>query len=104
MLLASYICPGCIKCLGRVIGLFYFMIVGGMIGVQIIFFHGQECNMTAPVLYYWLFLNIIAFYILIAFGLSLWGAYICWEVDEEEAMIKKAMQEYTAKNFGDVEF
>ena len=60
--------------------------------------------MTAPVLYYWLFLNIIAFYILIAFGLSMWGAYICWEVDEEEAMIKKAMQEYAAKNFGDPEF
>ena len=42
--------------------------------------------MTAPLLYYWLFLNISLFYVLVAYGLSLWGGYICWEVDEEEKM------------------
>ena len=49
-----------------------------MVAVQVIFFNGQTCNLTAPLLYYWLFLNISLFYVLIAYGLSLWGAYICW--------------------------
>ena len=56
-----------------------------------IFFKGNDCNRVAPVLYYWLFLNIAAFYVMIAFGLSLWGAYICWEVDEEEKLLRAAM-------------
>ena len=60
--------------------------------------------MTAPLLYYWLFLNICLFYILIAFGLSLWGAYICWEVDEEEKMVEKALQRQFMENYGDTAY
>ncbi len=41
---------------------------------------------------------------MVAYGLSLWGAYICWEVDEEEAMINEALKRYTLQNFGDKEF
>ena len=33
LLLASYICPGCIRWFGKGVGLVYFLIVGGMIGV-----------------------------------------------------------------------
>ena len=90
LLLASYICPGFIKCLGRATSLFYFVLVGGMVVTQVIFFHGSECNRVAPLLYYWIFINILCFYVLIAYGLSLWGAYICWEVDEEEKLIAEA--------------
>lgn len=62
--------------------------------------------MTAPVLYYWLFTNICLFYMLIAYGLSLWGAYICWEVDEEEnmefeAMVKQMKAKYGEKKYMD---
>ena len=91
LLLASFICPKCIQAMGRLVGVFYFFIVGAMIGVQYIFFSGQGCNQVAPILYYWLFTNIAAFYCLIAYGISLWAAYICWEVDEEELLIQKAM-------------
>ena len=87
LLLLSYMCPKCIVKTGRWMSIFYLMIVAAMVCVQVIFFHGQACNIVAPLLYYWLFLNIAMFYIMIAFGLSLWAAYICWEVDEEEKMI-----------------
>lgn len=55
-------------------------------------------------LYYWLFTNIVLFYILVAYGLSLWGAYICWEVDEEERIIVEALKRTMAKNYGNSEF
>ena len=84
LLLASYLSTSCVNSLGHAMSVFYFAIVGCMIAVQVIFFHGQECNRVAPEIYYWLFLNICLFYVLVAYGLSLWGAYICWEVDEEE--------------------
>ena len=34
-----------------------------------------------------------------AYGLSLWGAYICWEQEEEENVTKAAMEEYLKKTF-----
>ena len=45
----------------------------------------------AVTLYWWLGLNIGAFYVLIAYGLSLWGAYLCWAQQEEEELTKKAL-------------
>lgn len=90
LLLASYICPGCLSFIGRLLSIFYFLLVGTMVSVQVIFFHGSGCNIVAPILYYWIFTNISLFYVLVAYGLSLWGAYICWEVDEEEEYILQA--------------
>ena len=34
------------------------------------------------------------FYIFIAYGLSLWGAYICWEMEEEERENEEAVRRY----------
>ena len=56
--------------------------------------------MTAPILYYWISLNIFSFYVLIAYGLSLWGAYICWEVDEEEKLVDIALKTQISKQYG----
>ena len=55
-------------------------------------------------LYYWLFSNIALFYVLVAYGLSLWGAYICWEVDEEEALLRKAMKLQASRKFGNKQY
>ena len=104
LLLASYMCTSIVACLGRAMGLFYFILVAAMVCVQFVFFQGQSCNQVAPLLYYWLFTNIALFYVMVAYGLSLWGAYICWEVDEEEAMINEALKRYTLQNFGEKEF
>ena len=79
---------GCIKFFGRAIGLYYIYLVAGMIVVQVYILKAEGCNRTAPLLYYWLTVNIILFYIFIAYGLSLWGAYICWEQEEEEKVQK----------------
>ena len=35
-----------------------------------------------------------------AYGLSLWGAYICWEQEEEEIRTKKALRSYLEKYYG----
>ena len=40
----------------------------------------------AVIYYWWLALNIAIFYVFIAYGLSLWGAYLCWAQEEEEAI------------------
>lgn len=104
LLLGSYLCVNLFVKIGRWMAIFYFFLVGAMVGVQIIFFKGQECNRVSPLLYYWLFTNIILFYILVAYGLSLWGAYICWEVDEEERIIVEALKRTMAKNYGNSEF
>ena len=47
---------------------------------------------TAVVYYWWLAFNIGLFYVLIAYGLSLWGAYLCWAQQEEEELTKAALQ------------
>ena len=70
-----------------------------MIVVQIFVLKADGCNRTSPLLYYWLIVNILLFYIFIAFGLSLWGAYICWEQEEEEKVTKAALEDYLRKNY-----
>ena len=45
-------------------------------------------------MYMWLVLQIIVFYIMVAYGISLWAAYVCWESDREEKHIKAAMKKY----------
>ena len=72
---------------------YYLLVMGLMIWAQIIFFGGAGCGVQAFVYYYWLAINIGIFYVFIAYGLSLWGAYICWAQEEEEKIVKEAMQE-----------
>ena len=63
-----------------------------MTWVQFIFMKGDGCMRTAVVYYWWLALNIGMFYVLIAYGLSLWGAYLCWAQQEEEELVNEALQ------------
>jgi len=37
-------------------------------------------------------INIGMFYVLIAYGLYLWGTYLCWAKQEEEELAKEALQ------------
>ncbi len=50
--------------------------------------------MYSPLMYFWLILQIMVFYVMVAYGIALWGAYICWESEKEEEEIKVAMKEY----------
>ena len=43
-------------------------------------------------LYYWLGLNVAIFYVFVAYGLSLWGAYLCWAQEEEEELMTEALK------------
>ena len=90
---------GCIRCFGRAIGLYYVYLVGTMIVVQIYVLKAEGCNRTSPLLYYWLVWNILLFYIFIAYGLSLWGAYICWEQEEQDNVTRKAMEHYLSVTY-----
>ena len=89
----------CIRAVGKLIGLYYVYLVGAMIVVQIYVLKAEECSRISPLLYYWLVWNILLFYIFIAYGLSLWGAYICWEQEEEEAVTKAAMDKYLKNTY-----
>lgn len=71
---------------------YYFGMVGSMVAAQVIFFAAKDCNSRAFIRYYWLALNIGLFYVFIAYGISLWGAYICWAQEEEENIAKEALQ------------
>ena len=70
--------------LGRILGLYFFYLVGAMFATQVIFFKSKDCNLIAPLLYFWVLTNIVMFYVLVAYGIALWGAYICWESEKEE--------------------
>lgn len=42
----------------------------------------------------WLVIQIFAFYALVAYGIALCGAYLCWEAETEEKKLKEALEEY----------
>ena len=72
---------------------YYALMIGTMIYAQLVFFGGAGCGTKAFFLYYWLATNIILFYIFIAYGISLWGAYLCWAQEEEEKIVQEAMKD-----------
>jgi len=108
MLLLHFINLGTLlRKLGRSLGLYYFYIVGAMIATQVVFFQGGGASVTAadsetytncfkhsPGMYSWLVLQIVAFYGLVAYGIALCGAYICWESEAEEKKLNKIVKEY----------
>ena len=88
MLILHYIhCGSCIKAVGRGMVLYYVLMIGTMVYAQMVFFGGNGCGTKAFFLYYWLATNIVLFYIFIAYGISLWGAYLCWAQEEEENIV-----------------
>ena len=92
ILLMHYIHLGCLlRKIGGFMGIFYFILTGLMTWCQLIFFKGEGCARESVVLYWWLALNIGMFYVLISYGLSLWGAYLCWAQQEEEELTKNAL-------------
>jgi hypothetical protein len=91
ILLLHYIRCGClIKACGRGMVAFYSLLIGSMIWAQVIFFEGNGCGAKAFVLYYWLAFNIFLFYIFTAYGLQLYGGYLCWAQEEEEELVRNA--------------
>ena len=93
LFLLHYIhCGCCLRKVGGWLGIFYFILTGLMTWTQIIFMEGSNCMREAVVLYWWLAINIFLFYGLIAYGLSLWGAYLCWAQQEEEELTQEALE------------
>ena len=48
-------------------------------------------------LYWWIVVNVIMFYLIVAFGLATWGSYICRVADAKEELTKAAVNEYIAE-------
>ena len=93
LLLMHYIHCGCLlRKIGGWIGIFYFVLTGLMTWAQFIFLKGEGCMRTAVILFWWMAINIGCFYCLIAYGLSLWGAYLCWAQQEEEELVNEALK------------
>ena len=93
LLILHYIKCGClIRKAGASMAVFYFAMVGAMVYAQFEFFQATGCRSSTFIRYYWLMMNITLFYVFIAYGISLWGAYICWAAEEEENIAKEAME------------
>ena len=52
------------------------------------------CMKGAPVIYWWLVTQVILFYVIVAFGLATWGAYLCAAADAHEELTKQAVDDY----------
>ena len=78
--------------MGIVLAFFYVCMVGAMFYCQIVFFRGSGCGTEAFVLYYWLCINVVVFYVFMAYGLNLWGQYLCWAQEEEEKTLNDAVR------------
>lgn len=87
-------CGSCLRHIGRLLGLYYFYMVGAMFATQVFFFQGKNCHLSTPVLYLWIAVNILIFYVIVAYGIALWGSYICWESEKEEKIVKESMKQY----------
>ena len=71
----------CLKTIPRFLMAFYFSLVAVMFFVQMILFQGENCSTDAPVLFFWLVVQIAIFYFIVAYGLAVWGSYICWQAE-----------------------
>jgi hypothetical protein len=59
---------------------------------------GGPCYNQTPLLYYYLLVQVILFYLIVAFGLATWGAYLCAVADVKEEVTKAAIDEYLKEN------
>ena len=62
-----------------------------------ILFQGENCSTDAPVLFFWLVVQIAIFYFIVAYGLAVWGSYICWQAESQDKLAKRAVEEYYKK-------
>lgn len=95
---------GCVKCLKKIPKVmfgFYCGISISMWFVQMLLFAAPQdppCDKQTPLLYWYLFSNVILFYLIVAFGLTTWGAYLCAVADIKEEITQAAIDEYLKEN------
>jgi hypothetical protein len=77
-------CASWLKTIPKALLVFYFMIVATMFFTQMILFQGEECRVETPLYFYWLASQVVLFYLVVAWGLAAWGAYICWDAHRKE--------------------
>ena len=54
----------------------------------------NNCRNQKPAMWYWLMINVAAFYLMVVFGMATWGSYLCKVADKKEEVIAKAVEEY----------
>ena len=85
---------GCLKGIPKALMTFYFLLVFVMFFVQMILFQGENCYSESPVIFIWLTVQVGLFYFVVAYGLAVWGSYICWQAESHDEMAKKAVAKY----------
>ena len=78
---------------------YYFVVVGVMFVCQMMVFGSlggtkNDCMSTAPVQYWFTICNITIFYLIVVFGLSTWGFYLCKVADAENEMVETAVKNH----------
>jgi hypothetical protein len=78
----------CLKAIPKALMGFYFLLVFVMFFVQMILFQGENCYQESPILFIWLVAQIALFYFTVAYGLAVWGSYICWQAENHDQIAK----------------
>lgn len=68
-----------------------------MFFVQMMLFQSDKCYVEVPLIYFWLVAQIMLFYFIVAYGLAMWGSYLCWYAEHKDEILKKKMKEYVKK-------
>ena len=74
----------CLKKMQPVLAVFYFVLVATMFFVQMILWQGVECFSESTTLFVWLAVQIVIFYVIVAYGLAVWGSYICYSAKRRD--------------------
>eukprot|EP00349_Pseudokeronopsis_sp_Brazil_P004399 CAMPEP_0202960142 /NCGR_PEP_ID=MMETSP1396-20130829/4290_1 /ASSEMBLY_ACC=CAM_ASM_000872 /TAXON_ID= /ORGANISM="Pseudokeronopsis sp., Strain Brazil" /LENGTH=122 /DNA_ID=CAMNT_0049679149 /DNA_START=267 /DNA_END=635 /DNA_ORIENTATION=- len=65
-----------------------------MFYIQVVLFSDNDCRSSSTIMYFWLVINVVIFYLMVAFGVAKWGAYICWDAHMRDAYVKEAVKRY----------
>jgi len=84
----------CLKKMYKCLAVFYFLIVATMFFVQMILWQGENCMGEATLMWSWLVIQIVLFYFIVAYGLAVWGSYICYTADQHEEEREEALRSY----------
>jgi len=74
----------CLKKLQFLLFIFYFVLVATMFFVQLILWQSESCFKQSTVLFVWLAIQVVIFYIIVAYGLAVWGSYVCYSAKKRE--------------------
>ena len=84
MLLFHFVGAGsCFQRFPKVIWFAMLFEVVGFVLLQFSYLRMSACNVLVPLEYYWLSANVLLFFLVVIYVISMWAHFLCWVADEE---------------------